>query len=108
MATRPFFITQQNQSIFDLALMCYGDMTLAFQLISENTWLSSISDNIPAGSTIYYTPGFTNATTILGLSGKVVNTGDNFFTLPPSSTDYILMEDGTIMLSEQNNFLILE
>lgn len=44
-----------GQTIFDLALFCYNDATLVYNLINENSFITDILMNL-TGLTLFYTP----------------------------------------------------
>lgn len=44
-----------GQTIFDLALYCYNDATLAYNLINENSFITDILMDL-TGLTLFYTP----------------------------------------------------
>lgn len=46
---------QNGQNIFDLALFCYNDASLVYDLIAENPTITDISMDL-AGLTLVYTP----------------------------------------------------
>lgn len=44
-----------GQTIFDIALYCYNDATLVYNLINENSFITDILMNL-TGLTLFYTP----------------------------------------------------
>lgn len=95
-----FFIAREGQSLFDLAMMAYGDYTKIFQLIAENPTLN-LTNSYYVGKKVYYSPGNTNDKTNLGLSNKILVTGlspvhpGNIEYLQQENDSYFELEDGT-------------
>lgn len=67
-------IGKTGQSIFDVAFMCYGSYDV-LRLMSENPFIEDLNYSDFAGKTISYTPVNNNATFVLGLENKIINTG---------------------------------
>lgn len=100
---KSFFISRKGQSIFDLAMMAYGDYSRVFQLIAENPDLQNTTRPLPVGTKIYYTPEITPNRTNLGLSNKVLVTGSGEIL-----DNYLLLENSAYLLFENGGKIILE
>lgn len=71
------YITTSGQTIYDLSVQLYGNDSNAVKIIVDNPSLSGVTDLIPPGTVITYTPpeGFT-VSQYLTDKTTTVNTGN--------------------------------
>lgn len=91
---------KSEQSLFDLSLQYYGDVSFIYELIQNNSFLDNILTN-----------DFNSNILTLGTEKNYVNNyyeknSINIGTLPKDNNSYILQEDGFYLLQE-NGFKIL-
>lgn len=48
------YIVTSGQTLMDVALQLYGDITGVIALLEDNTWLSKITDSIRGGDLLVY------------------------------------------------------
>lgn len=86
---------QFGESVFDLAVKLYGDVSYSVKLMSENTNITSLSMDLE-GMTIEYDSGFkkTSVTPLVVNVTKKINIGQTY-----TPTDYQTIFDIALMLN---------
>ena len=70
------FITTSDQTIFDLSIQLYGDSSHAVQILKDNPAIGSVTDNIVAGSVIFYSDSVGNAVVNFFRTNVTTGTGN--------------------------------
>ena len=69
------FTAKSGQSVFDLAIQLYGDISQAIKILSENNGIANINSNNLANLSISYTEQDKFLTKHLKTSNLIINTG---------------------------------
>jgi hypothetical protein len=80
-----YIIVKQDQTIFDMALQIYGDISFVYKLIQDNPTLINIHPNNLVGFNLFYdgeiktnTRYFTKNNISITTMSPVIDTGETF------------------------------
>jgi hypothetical protein len=99
------YTAKSGQSVFDLAIQLYGDISQAIKILSENNGIESINSNSLANLSIRYVEQdnftvkhFRSSNTLISTNRSVIEVIEDSVLLLTESSDYLTTETGDYLI----------
>ncbi len=98
---------KSEQSLFDLSLQHYGDVSFVYQLIKENTYLDSILSESYSSNILTLNAEKNYVNNYYAKAGIEIGTKPKVIVIDGVSVNYLLQENGGYLLQENGDKIIL-
>jgi hypothetical protein len=98
---------KSEQSLFDLSLQHYGDVSFVYQLIKENTYLDSILSQSYSSNILTLNAEKNYVNNYFAIGGIEIGTKPKVIVIDGVSVNYLLQENGGYLLQENGDKIIL-